>query len=116
MPEHKRACSFRTVTCNECFDIVALRHIEDHKREHCSYRKLPCPFYRDAHDAHDVAWIDRAQHLNDCEERVRQCLVPGCHFYGTQSSMTEHDALSSKQHNKLLRRQFEDVVSLVSTK
>ncbi|KAK3720035.1 hypothetical protein QZH41_016344 [Actinostola sp. cb2023] len=56
MPEHKRACSFRTVTCNECFDIVALRNIENHKLEQCSYRKLPCPFYGNGHDAHNVAW------------------------------------------------------------
>jgi len=54
--EHKRQCSFRTVTCNECFDIVASPDLPIHRREKCSHRKVPCPFYRDGNEAHYVTW------------------------------------------------------------
>ena len=53
---HKRECPFRTVTCNECFDIVASRDLDRHTLQTCSHRQVSCPFYRDGQDSHEVTW------------------------------------------------------------
>ena len=60
--------------------------------------------------------IEHIHHMIDCKARVRQCLVPGCHHYGTQDTMEEHSALAYHQHHMLLRLQFENLASLISNK
>ncbi|KAK3743611.1 hypothetical protein QZH41_002975 [Actinostola sp. cb2023] len=113
---HKNECNFRPQECGQCWKLVPLLKLPIHQKEECIKRQVVCPYYQATSDTHSIKMCDALMHFSECKERVTQCDIIGCEFFGTKQDLKMHDSRELLRHNSLLKQAQRKLVTMAMTK
>ncbi|XP_068730069.1 uncharacterized protein [Montipora capricornis] len=80
-----------------------------HLEQCCPEGKTTCPFKCKLR----VKRKELQLHLSACEQRMRSCEIPGCHFWGDSEVMKTHEEEQAQNHIRLLKEEREKLQQVV---
>ena len=120
--EHCTTCPFRLVNCPVCEDEVPFHSLEEHERDFCPEKVVPCrycqaPIKRRLHGTppkwESGADADECQegHYAICPKLPQHCPFRslGCYGCYTRETMFQHFIDANEEHGRILGSHFEDL-------